>query len=347
MDKTISDINGLLLSTCGTINSNNTLYFWAMNVNGLFAIGLLDGRCECLFQDDEKGNDSFLRYASCLKSGEWIIFAPYRSSRILMFNLRTKEYNQRSIGDQGEFSYLVEWNEWVYFWGGSRIIRMSKDRSIFEEIHSFSEKEYVGNICHVGNYVYVSSKEDNEILEYNLNDLSVASVHVEVEKASFCAMCYADGLFWIGCNDKRIIKWRKSNDKAETIALPHKQSIIDKGRYHECYSAAKEIGDYIYFSPLRSSALIRVNKKSSSAEIAFEISDNEITDGFFEIDNNRTGIVIRDYESYYNCTRNLELGINGDITEKDILLFNNTKSYSPGIYENEIDSLKQLIVSLG
>lgn len=335
-----------LLSTCGTVPLNNMLFYWAKNINGLFSLNLSNGECKCHLQDDEERKSELLRYSTCIMVDERIIFAPYRSSRILMFDPKSEKYCYYPLNQPGEFSYLMEWRGWMYFWGTSGILRMGIKDGLFEKLDEFSDKNFVGNICLVDDCAYACAKEIGGIVEFDLNSNKAGIITILNNKQLFSVIFYADGLFLLGGNDGKIYKWRKGWLEIEEIPMEDEVRLNEDSEYSECYGGIKKIGDYVYFSPLRTESLIRVNLKDFHAETAFMINEDEIYGGFFDIDEERSGLIIEERGSYYRTSRELTISVNGDITEESVLFFVEGEEYVPGMYENDIDTLQQFICSV-
>lgn len=332
-------------SLSGSIRIEDKLYFWSKNINGLFKADPSGGDCRLLFQDIIGMDRGELRYSQCILCGEWIIFAPYHSSRVLFFNPFNNEFRIYKLDKPGGFCCLNKWNDWIYFWGTS-IIRMKENGSFSEELKSFSESGFIGNICQIDGLIYAAGCEENRINEYNLRTGKVVHHCVGKQKHSFCTISYIDSFFWLGCKDGKIVRCSKDMLEIKEIGIPDDCFLFDQSVYQECYSNSIVFGNYIYFIPVSINSLIRVNLGTVRAEKVYEIDETELAGSVYEIDDKHIGLVIETRGSYYKVSRIIKISIDGEIQENPYFEFGDLDSYIFSSYESDIDTLQLFIKSL-
>lgn len=363
----VQNINTMLdkaykLSCADMVRYEDNVYILTRDTQSLFEYCFKTQELRLCGSVANKCGQVFISMALCNSK---IYIAPYEADHICVYDIQKREFERIPI--EKEYNHLKK-NQYhicfshknkVYFLGNSGVASIFLDTKnnqvteITDWLYDF-KKNYNNitwvtthmNVCVVDDCFWVALKGENILLQYNMESDEYQFWEVGKQKIQYTTICFDGSYFWLTGDKKLIIRWDKENNKIKEFKnFPAGFEINDKGvGWKELFINGCSWNKYIYYFPMNSNMLVKINRESGEMECILKIPPHstclmlaKIEDDklYIEIDSCINNLIEKSYVMEKNNTyrefsimpgKDSELSLLDDryICEMDFIIENHT-----------------------
>lgn len=333
-----------LLSMVNLVPFEGKYYFWAKNGNGFFSYDRDKEECELLAQEETQDVYDKLRYSKGILVEGFIVFTPYWSKKIFVYNPVHNTIKFIPSEKLEGFAEICAYQGWIYFWKAANLARMRLHDWEIEFLQS--DQDMVCNhICQTDNFVYTLSRNSDEFMRIDLEDNSVKKYKTTNIGIKFNIVTRNGRDLFFGGDQPVIVRWNIDSEEVKVYKIPEECHMRNDMKTEYIFNTVGKIGDKIFFSPAKADSFVSFDLMNERLDIELRLRDYE-TWGFI-IPFDDEGVLITDRENtVYEVAHNYKVYKDGNIEEKRVLKLSQKVKMKLGRWESLFNSLDRFIYSL-
>ena len=284
-------------------NINETLYFKSYNSPGTFMLRKGWDSPQVIQEMNKPYTWHEYMYSDCVKYENMLVFVPYVNAEFISI-LDTQSLKFSYVKNIGGYRYkkAIVYEDGVYMFsepldGGKRMILDMNSMNVRNIIWKGEDVEpaiTIDNGCRINNKVYWPNFGFGTICIFDFENKSTDKVKIDNVDLPILTVAFDGEYFWLsGIGDEVLIWDEKENNIVEVIQL---EKLDRECLWDMRFSSCKILGEYVYFSPVYSKKMIRINRKTKMIEELFEIGNNEVCWNICEIGNGRIYVDVTNYK---------------------------------------------------
>lgn len=339
----LSKTENILLSTWSMVHIGKNVYFATKNLTGFFRYDKQTEKIELIATDIFTTNDIFSKFVFggvCVYK-ENILFAPYLSSSLLIYNIPLKKVEIIDISRNSDMqlsSYCVKRmivsENLVYFVSdvNREMLFLNMDTMKIKVFDSWRRnffkntgiKDFVGintggDVCIVENSFWVPLNFDNYILEVDMKNQKTNFYKINCPKMRFSTICFDGEDFWLTGYKPVVVKWNKKEECVEILdEFPNGFLQFHKeGYWEEVFSRSFYEQGYIYLFPLTANMVLKIKKETGQMEKIYQWDSLESCYTVEKWDENLFYVETGN-RNYIDINDSMLIDINGAVIKRNI-----------------------------
>lgn len=214
----------------------NRAWFVGGDVNLLFELDMDAGQCKVLAELPISTHRTHRVNPYCIKCDDKIFCMPCYGESIWIYHLSDCFFSEIKLGNWKTTKPLIAsfWREGVQIYalvgGSGKIIVIDTEKEMLEECYSLTNKEgdFFSRGIRVENYIYVNSRNNNCVYEFNMISKKIKKYILQTIKGGFGTINYDGKNFWLSGYKKEFYIWDKETDNIRIITqLPKEFGIYN------------------------------------------------------------------------------------------------------------------------
>ena len=298
----LSGVEDILLSTYNMAKIEEDIFFASKNVPGLFVYNKKTDLIEQIATGVLEENNICSRFAFggiCIcKKG--ILFAPFASSKILIYSSTKKEveiidlnkllnlkiekkfYIKRAIAYKNTIYFICNKNCEMLCLNidtmQTTILDSWKKKLLMNEnVTDFIGVNTGGDICIVEDSIWVPVNYNNYILEINMRTQEEILHKINIQEMIFSTICF-DGLcFWLTGYENVIVKWNRLNNYTEIFDVFPEGfcKFYKEGYWEELFTRSFYENGYVYLFPMTVNMALKVEINTGQIQKMYQWDELE------------------------------------------------------------------------
>jgi len=341
----ISGYKNILLSTYGMESVGQNVYFAAKNIAGLFVYHRKTKKTEQIARETlaiEEFLPRFVFGGMCVYKDK-ILFAPFESSRILVYDIENKENISiidingklnKEVREKYYIKRMVVHDNLIFCVCNKnrdmlcldmdsmqiKVIDLWKtDLSAKTDAEGFIGLNTGGDVCVVDDTLWVPINYDNYILEVNMKEQRTNIHKIDAPAMRFSTICFDGNNFWMTGYEPVIVKWNKNRNEVKVFKeMPEGFQIFHKENYwEEVFSRSFYERGYVYLFPLTANMILKLSTKTERIEKLYQWDELESCYSVEKWDEN-TFYIETGNSNYIDIDKSMLLDISGTVLECNI-----------------------------
>ncbi len=213
-----------------------------------------------------------------------VVLLPFCANKITIYNEKEKtlEYISHRLLENAGIRKAVRYEDYIY------LLNISLEKSLVldlktKQISALSdisnddingcETYFHRDVCVVQESIFLPGKMQDTVVEYNMRSNTIFVHKLKNMGVSYATIAYDGEKFWLTGNDRSITKWNRDTQDCQIIYDLPQSLKTDSDSFEEYFSCSIQIGKYIYFFPLATNMIIRINTESEVVQEVLRIEE--------------------------------------------------------------------------
>ncbi len=257
------------------VNIDNQLYFYDRRGTGIYKFDKLKSEVSLVLGDKK---NVYFKYSDVIQCGNKLVFAPYQAENILIYDLVDKITTEISLPEPGVANRIVKSGDKLFFIRQkNNYIEFDLSKNTYEIIYYNVEAKcssYV-DLCVLNDTVFFPVDREGAVLEVCLPSKK-ATLHTLNVDMLFGTIAYCDNTFWLTGSNDYIIAWNKEDNSIRKLCIPDGITVRNNIDWKGVFSSSVVIHDKLYFAPLKSDSIMRINPETFEAYAVMKIPKNNV-----------------------------------------------------------------------
>lgn len=290
------------LNCADIVRYADKLFILTRNTQVLYEYSLTEKRMRLCGRVGTKLGQLFVSMALC---GKKIYIAPYEADFICVYNIEKGEFYRILPGpacgelQKRHYQICFSYRNQVYLLGGSGSVMLCVDTSsdtvkevpewLYEFKSRYGYETAVAthtNVCIENCCFWIALKGNNILLQYNMQTGEYSFWKIGKKRIQYATVSNDGKYFWLSGDERFIVRWKKeSNEVKEFSDFPEGFECCDeKIVWKDMFSCGYTWNENIYFAPLNSNMVVRIDLKTQRMECVALIGSANICPKIMKID---------------------------------------------------------------
>lgn len=289
-------------------------------------------------------------YSDCVRYENLLVFVPYVDAKFISV-LNTQSLKFSYVENTGGYRYKkgIVYENGIYMFGEP----MDGGKKMVLDMDSMSMKNVIwqgdasptitfDNGCRVNNKVYWPNWGFGTVCIFDFENKTTEKIKIKNVDMPILTITFDGQYFWLsGIGDEILIWDKEKNEIVEVIQL---EKVNKNCPWDMRFSAAKIMGEYIYFSPVYYKKMVRIHRQSQKIEELFEIEDDEVCWNICETGYDSIYVDVTNYKE--NSSRNYIISANGIMKDNNTEFSIQDCYFEENFFENSGNTLDMFITYL-
>ena len=251
------------------------LFFCDRNGKGLFKYDVEQRK---MFRIRE-GNTQFFQYSDVACVDRSMVFAPYLSKQILIYDVISDTEKRIDLKSDGTINRIVEHNgKLIFVRNTESFLELDINTGELIEIPVPDEMRCNthSDVCLLDGSIYYPSAQAGSFVGFSISSKEFRKYVVEECNDVFWTIAYANDQFWLSGSDRVIISYDARDCSTDKTVLPDDVAVRDRIIWKNLFSSSVQIGGKLLLSPLFCDSLVAVSLLDGHAETIFKVVDDEV-----------------------------------------------------------------------